>query len=97
MNRTKDRQEPGTSISAGAKTGGGGRGHPARRRLFQKAETVMGRRFRPPRPTLAAIGFILGPVAGPVLLALLALDLILGLVFIHGLGRCYGISCLLTG
>lgn len=51
--------------------------------------------YRAPRLTGTGIRVLVQYVAAPVLLALLALDVALYLVFRFGFQSCYGVLCLL--
>lgn len=61
----------------------------------KKHRDVMGHTISAPRPTLWAYLYILKYVAAPLLLILLALDILLFFIFKYAFDSCYGLACLL--
>ncbi len=62
-------------------------------RLRRSPERVHGYVIPAPRLTRRALVYFLGYVAAPVLLVLLALDILLYVVFRDVFGICYGVLC----
>ena len=62
-------------------------------RLRRTPERVHGHVIPAPRLTRRALAYFLAYVAAPVLLLLLALDVVLYVVFRDLFGICYGVLC----
>ncbi len=63
--------------------------------VSQKSKSVGGKNMPSPKVTARGYWYMIKYIGLPLMGALLLLDIIFYLIFEEGLGRCYGLLCLL--